>query len=59
MYPEVNVNAVRNHLNLLVNDGELEKDDAKKFSVAQPIFVPDTFQPAADFPAAADDDIPF
>jgi hypothetical protein len=55
----VTVNAVRNHLNLLVKDGELEKDGAKKYAVTQPMFVPDTFQPAADFPAAADDDIPF
>jgi hypothetical protein len=54
----VNANAVRNHLNLLAKDGEVEKDEAKKFSVNKQVFVPADFTPAG-FPSAADDDIPF
>jgi hypothetical protein len=54
------VNAVRNHLNRLVQSGDLDKDEKGRYSPPAPVFVPD-FVPssAADFPAAADDDIPF
>lgn len=48
------VNAVRNHLNKLVKDGDLEKDETGRFSLSTPVYVPD------DFPSSpTDDDIPF
>lgn len=40
------VNAVRNHLNRLVQQGELEKDKNARYSVARPVFVPDDFAPS-------------
>jgi hypothetical protein len=48
----VTVNAVRNHLNRLVESGELKKTD-NTYSLATPEFVPNQFIPAAE------DDIPF
>jgi hypothetical protein len=48
------VNAVRNHLNKLVADGDLQKDETNRYSLPSPSYVPD------DFPSTAtDDDIPF
>ena len=58
---DVSVNAVRNHLNRLVESGDLGRDENKKYVVPEPAFAP-FVMPAttADFPAAAaDDDIPF
>lgn len=61
---DVTVNAVRNHLNRLVESGDLEKDD-KKYVVSDPEPDVSPFVPAVslvdDFPAAAtaDNDIPF
>lgn len=50
----VTVNAVRNHLNKLHADGDLEKDETNRYSLPSPAYVPD------DFPATVgDDDIPF
>ena len=51
---DVSVNAVRNHLNKLVKDGDLEKNEDGTFSIPGPIFVPAEFSASA-----ADDDIPF
>jgi hypothetical protein len=51
---DVTVNAVRNHLNKLAKDGELEKDEAGKFSLPTPVYVPSDFSPPPK-----DDDIPF
>lgn len=50
---DVTVNAVRNHLNRLVIDGELERDK-DGYMLAAPVFVPNEFAASA-----ADDDIPF
>ncbi|MGH3057624.1 MAG: hypothetical protein ACRDPP_05225 [Gaiellaceae bacterium] len=54
---DVTVNAVRNHLNRLVESGDLEKDESKKYIVPTPTFVPSEF--VADPASAANDDIPF
>lgn len=49
----VTVNAVRNHLNKLVADGDLVKDETNRYSLPSPSYV-------QDFPAnVGDDDIPF
>jgi cytochrome P450 len=57
---EASVNAVRNHLNRLVEGGDLRKDEKGQFSVPTPAFVPaPTAADSAPFPEAADDDIPF
>jgi hypothetical protein len=54
----VSVNAVRNHLNKLVKDGDLEKDEFGYNIPTRPQFVP--AGEAEDFASsAANDDIPF
>ena len=57
---DVTVNAVRNHLNRLVESGDLGRDENKKYVVPNPVFAPVEFAPSssADF-APADGDIPF
>jgi DNA-binding IclR family transcriptional regulator len=55
----VTVNAVRNHLNALVERGDLERDEKRRYLISAPMFVPAGLTESSDFPAAADDDIPF